>query len=596
MDPREYLEAAARRGEWADFRHHSGAKDVDADFIRQLLVLSAEGSVLAAGVRVRGAKISGQLDLSDCGSSVAPLRPLVLDECEIDQPLLLQACQIERLSLMNTELEGIDATEAKILGSVVIRGIRPRKNECRVILWGAHIAGSLEADAIKLVAPYGKQALEATLCRVDGSVHFRNQCQVQGQIRLQNASIGKTLDFSGGRYTNPYHIAISIERSTIGSSVILREETAIEGRLSAIACSIGGNVELVGASFTKAYPIAINLGKASVAGNIIVSQWKHNSAEGSASVAEGDIRLGGVSCQSDIVFDGVVVRHNPPREDYPLIAGVDMEDAKARSLRLRSLQLPVGGTLSLKGVRVDVLDDDLSLGYGEASTKLVLAGLRYDQLASPDGNSKRGLVRGRLTWLRRQGRRFNPDGYRQLAQALSRQGYFEDARRIRIAEKLHELFNRTPWPLKPFGFLFWAGFEFGYSSTRALATLAVSVCLGWLGVTAAENQRALVVDTTTVASVSSQSGEIGISIANQREILRQPLCGDSIDPLYFALDLMVPVVDFHQEQKCEVSGADRFFAWRLAKNLYVLWGWIVVSLALFTFSSAIARSREEPNS
>lgn len=475
---------------------------------------------------------------------------------------------------------------------MVIRGIRPRTKECRVVLWGAHIAGSLEADAVNLIAPYGKQALEATLCRIDGSVHFRNQCRIQGQIRLQNASIGKTLDLSGGRYSNPFQIAISIERTTVGSSVILRDDTCIEGRLTAVACSVGGNIELVGVSIFKSYPVAVNMSKSSVSGNIIIARRQSSLFNDRLTTMDGDLRLVGVTCHSELMLDGLAVQADSVRDQNQRVPGCDLADVSARTLRLKSLMLPTGGTLSLKGASADVLDDDLDQGYGDKYTKLSLAGLRYQQLATPDGHSKRGLVGGRVHWLRRQGKSFNPDGYANLALSLSRQGFFEDARRIKIAEKLHELRGRTPWLIKPFGLLFWVGFEFGYSSSRALLTLVFSVLLGWVGVIAAEQDRALVLDATAVASVSSQSGEVGISIASQQQILQQPICGDAIDPLYYALDLMVPVVDFRQEQKCSVSAAEQFAVWRMLKTLYVLWGWIVVSLAVFTFSSAIVRSSE----
>jgi hypothetical protein len=62
----------------------------------------------------------------------------------------------------------------------------------------------------------------------------------------------------------------------------------------------------------------------------------------------------------------------------------------------------------------------------------------------------------------------------------------------------------------------------------------------------------------------------------------------------YALDMIVPFIPLHQETKCEIDPRDgaRETAWRFAKAVYSIGGWIGFSLWLVTFSGLLRRYEE----
>jgi hypothetical protein len=86
-------------------------------------------------------------------------------------------------------------------------------------------------------------------------------------------------------------------------------------------------------------------------------------------------------------------------------------------------------------------------------------------------------------------------------------------------------------------------------------------------------------------------------------------CHNSIDPALYALDVFIPLVDLRQEAKCEMdwaidapaknnsvanSTADlEIELYRYAKTVYALSGWMLISLAILTFSGVLERRNAE---
>ena len=74
-------------------------------------------------------------------------------------------------------------------------------------------------------------------------------------------------------------------------------------------------------------------------------------------------------------------------------------------------------------------------------------------------------------------------------------------------------------------------------------------------------------------------------------------CGDEISEPLYALDVLIPLIDLRQENRCEIAavppeertarpfwGSERLWAW--LKALYAIAGWFLVSLAILTFAQA----------
>lgn len=181
---------------------------------------------------------------------------------------------------------------------------------------------------------------------------------------------------------------------------------------------------------------------------------------------------------------------------------------------------------------------------------------------------------------------------------------------------------------------------FGYLRRpgRAVVTLIGAFVLGWLGVNAANSRDMLVVDSSSSATVvGPHPGAVWpygappghppgekplvpgtIRAVGESEIEHEVSCAPIVSEPLYALDILVPIVDLHEEEKCEVRrlaerpgpgdpnrfgwgqliqklepmtlDSHRFWWWM--KALYALAGWFIVSLALLTFAQ-VFRTRGE---
>lgn len=65
-------------------------------------------------------------------------------------------------------------------------------------------------------------------------------------------------------------------------------------------------------------------------------------------------------------------------------------------------------------------------------------------------------------------------------------------------------------------------------------------------------------------------------------------CGKhEIQPLFYAVDMMLPVIPLHQEDRCEVAARPATFWWQVAWALFSIVGKVVTSLALITYSGVL---------
>ena len=117
-------------------------RNVRADLIRWLFVdREARELVDPRGVQIRGARITGDLDLSFANV----LFPLVLLRCRLEQPLDLQWAKMPVLSLEGSWTGAIAADGLKLEGSLFLRNGFHAEGEVRLL--GATIGGNLDAKA-----------------------------------------------------------------------------------------------------------------------------------------------------------------------------------------------------------------------------------------------------------------------------------------------------------------------------------------------------------------------------------------------------------------------------------------------------------------
>jgi hypothetical protein len=227
----------------------------------------------------------------------------------------------------------------------------------------------------------------------------------------------------------------------------------------------------------------------------------------------------------------------------------------------------------------------------------------------------------RKKWLTRQyrGHRpkredFFPQPHEQAARALLAMGHTFDARRLLDDRAAHQARCGADEPLsRSFMGLYSFFFGCGYLPNRALITLVGWAALGWFVTQLAlwernDNSSVLVKAATSVEIVralqhpdarpASPSFVYGLDQWKDdgaiqywpygRVETRDIACTESdISPLLYAVDTMLPVLDLHMEEKCEVSSD--FPWWRRLKAFYAMIGWIIVALTAFTCAGVFRR-------
>ncbi|TWT22575.1 hypothetical protein FQY83_06050 [Luteimonas marina] len=286
--------------------------------------------------------------------------------------------------------------------------------------------------------------------------------------------------------------------------------------------------------------------------------------------------------------------------------------------------------VSLRGVHAGVINhskDSFGDGVTLALEGLVYGSLRPSEEMMGDRNDqdryKNDLDYYKDVFLNRQfsgGKpnkaEYKPQPYEQLSRVLRDHGEFENARDVTLEklkldrEFVHKgLYKLGHWLLE-------VGFKHGLGALRGASTCllfwfvgviffnflnqgGIGIPLGPLKAMTIPVLRdpvgypRMVVDAIPVSPLVLDNGGAA------REIARDPgnaygetWCGDQMDPLWFALDVMVPLLDLKHEGKCDVSGRDDAWVWRFLKSLYAIVGAIVTSIFLLAISGVLRRRVE----
>jgi hypothetical protein len=137
------------------------------------------------------------------------------------------------------------------------------------------------------------------------------------------------------------------------------------------------------------------------------------------------------------------------------------------------------------------------------------------------------------------------------------------------------------------GWLFKAGFQYGFSPGRACVTLFVSLLLG---VIVANN---LPLHPLSRLQLDGSSADVPVRHASTERIAVEGcnLVGDNrVDRSLYAIDVFIPLIDLHQECGFFIAEKDKYL--RLATSIYAGLGWVIVSLTLLTFSGILRRDLE----
>lgn len=240
---------------------------VRAALVRHLLLGLPLGGVREAcpeplkGVRIKGARIDGPLDLSDCARPGASLPALVLEDCDIPDPIDVEATRIARLSIAGSRFRYLNAREADIDGPFDFSGARPMPKptlspaEAWIDLRGSIINGQLTGSGAYLQAPPPRAivrprdrraALWMENATVHGSVMLIDEFRAEGGVSMDAAMIRGDVWATDATVTLGEGDPFRAQSARIGG-LLVAERLVSHGMVWLLGAHIGGVLQLSGA-------------------------------------------------------------------------------------------------------------------------------------------------------------------------------------------------------------------------------------------------------------------------------------------------------------------------------------------------------------
>ena len=236
-------------------------RTVRAEKLSALLTGEVAGlTVHWRGVRVRGARITGALDLTNAVLTY----PMELTDCFIERQIMLVETESRRIVLAGSHVAGLDATGAQIRGGLHFShgfiSLGP------VFLAHATVAGELICNGGQFLnAPYSILADKANIAggislSVTGVADTKQRFQSVGAVRLWDAKVGGDMDCRGGQFgVDQASISLNASGAEVDGTAYLGV-TEVAGQAHAFSAAglvrlidarVGGDLDCDGGQFGK---------------------------------------------------------------------------------------------------------------------------------------------------------------------------------------------------------------------------------------------------------------------------------------------------------------------------------------------------------
>jgi hypothetical protein len=530
----------------------------------------------ARAVRLRGARVSGTLDLDAARLEC----PLLLDRCFLEHPVSLRDARAQAIRLPGCHVPGIAADQLRTEGSVELNdGFTAT---AMISLTGARIGGRLDLSSAVVTGAGGPAGAGGLAVDADGlSVEQNMPCAgltATGEVRLSGTRIGGRLELDGARLDNPGGCALGADGLSVGLSMFCRQGFTALGEIRLRTAQVAGQLNLIGARLANPGDRAVS------ALGLTVGQDMFCGGQFSA---EGEIRMTGARIGGSLDFGGARL-DNPG--GYALSArgitvaqDLDFLEGFTAHGEVRLLDARIGGRLDFEGallanpggVAADLTHTvstsmvllprtppDGAVDLTNAQTGsfrddpaswpalIKLRGFAYDKLEN-DTTS----LDDRLAWLKRGREGYAPGPYDQLAGAYRRVGRAGAARRVAIAKE-RDRRTELSWPGKIWNWLLYVTVGYGYRNWLAGAWLGALLILG------------------SVVFAGSYPAHM------HRTVPVVP----AFQPVIYALDVLVPVVNFGQQQAWVAQGPALAVSWILTAA-----GWILTTAIAAGLANALKR-------
>ncbi len=553
-------------------------------------------------------------------------------------------------SLSNRTPDGMGialaADHAIVGGAVLLRNGFSAQGA--VSLTGAKLGGNLECDSATFTnaTPDGAGvALAVENAAIGGAVLLRHGFVARGSVSLLGATVASNVECCGAVLENWVETGsretLRLTNVGIVGDVLLNQGFSSHGYVSLWGTNIGRDFDCSTATFIGPSPVEASR---SMAGAMVATNL---SVAGDMKLI-GTTVLGRLDCVNlqtggSLIWDGLCFPRQIGEHGYQ--PGVDalprirLSHARIGAvLMAHDLTAELALTIDLGGARAVTLDDDgfpagwgVGRGQGGVFCHLNLDGFvyeRFDHLPSGDGDglgitlsalgrwalrfggnhpatraihiarrlvrAQRAHVRQRLAWVQRQqqlGREFQPQPYRHLTKVLRNQGHYEAAREVAIAEQWAKpATNSVSRLLRP---IWGVCFGFGQSPLRATLTVLVLLAIGTTGVWWAWKKAHVLSINYSYAMTEVTNGPAFAQPLKGQETAGAPACGrHDIQPVFYAMDMMLPVVALQEATKCSVDSRPGTEIWQVMWSVFSFVGKLATSLALLTYSGVL-KPREE---
>jgi hypothetical protein len=448
------------------------------------------------GLRIRGARITGDLDLAYITFS----HPLELIECDIQGDINMNYATLKALRFTGTRTRTLGLDGAHISGDLYADEGFKTYGQFRAP--GAHIGGRLRMNGATLTSPDG-YALILDFVEISGGLSADISFNTHGEFRAPNAHIGGELRMNGATLTNPSGDALLLDTADITRVMLAMDGFRTEGTFRARGAHFG-ELNLSGATLSNPDGYAIDLDGAEIAADMIARDGFRT---------EGNIRAVGARIGDDLTLSGATLT-NP--DGYALLLdrteigrNLFARGSTAEGI-VRAASARIGGDLILSGATLSNRDGDaLDLEGTEIKGSLICDDADVDgiidlrraiigDLVTPEAGSAPGLLvatgweirdlHGRLRndwraahrWLKTAPHsQQSVQPWHALAAVYERNGQPTDGRRLRLAAA-NRVTSNAPWPAKVGRTIYLCVVGHGYYPLLAGLWLALVVLAGSL--------------------------------------------------------------------------------------------------------------------
>jgi hypothetical protein len=236
---------------------------VRAEVIGALLLGAVKAEAgWSAAVRLRGAMVTGQLDLR--GASIAS--PLTCERCCFDNAIAFIECSVKTISVVDSQLPAFNGTRMRLDGILDLRG---SVISDAVRLEQAKVTGQLCLRDARVGAAPGPLAVSASGLAVDGDVDA-SRLQARAAVSMPSATITGSVDLAAARIMFPAQLALVMDRCVIGGRLDCRQ-AIVEGEFRIFNSRVAAMVFMKGARLDNPGKVAFSAGGLTADGGVFLT-------------------------------------------------------------------------------------------------------------------------------------------------------------------------------------------------------------------------------------------------------------------------------------------------------------------------------------